>query len=525
MPLVDEPHCKAWQEFRRLIAERQWSLAFRAVADDLENPPDGLLPAEDGFSREWRKQVHQDFGALDAEGRRAFELFFGGRARKLVDDARDDRDPGLATAFYAYGLTVAGTRAGDRIAAAALQARRETEAVEIWEWVLKSGATAGYDPRKVRLGLGAAFARLGWASDFDRVAAALEARWGDDVIEDDGAPATVKERVARARASLASGSPAPSVRERLEMPDAPVIAWNWEPPRPLQDDPARNMHGWAMAGISGRAPDGGGLQILVEGATAYSSDGKRIRAIDTTDGSIRWNRAHHTPGDQALTNAWILPDGDRLFVEEMGETTARSFSCRGAADGVERWTADLQGDGDCLGPPLLDGDEGYVVARGRESQHVTLCAIDLANGKKRWTLDLGTPISGTGRGMNFLPPEFQVAYIPDVRLVKSGTHVVLMTEGGLALAVDSARRKVAWAALLAPVAGGSGRLRVRQEGSIAYATFLGGSELVALDLDRAKVCWRRRIDGGADLAAMDRRPVLGATAVQIVFSNRRGHAG
>ena len=207
MPLVDEPHCKAWQEFRRLIAERQWSLAFRAVADDLENPPDGLLPPEDGFSREWRKQVHQDFGALDAEGRRAFELFFGGRARKLVEDARDDRDPGLATAFYAYGLTVAGTRAGDRIAAAALQARRDSEAVEIWEWILKSGATAGYDARKVRLGLGYRVRPTRMDRRFRPRRGSLEARWGDDVIEDDGASATVKERVARARAGLASGAP------------------------------------------------------------------------------------------------------------------------------------------------------------------------------------------------------------------------------------------------------------------------------------------------------------------------------
>ena len=89
--------------------------------------------------------------------------------------------------------------------------------------------------------------------------------------------------------------------------------------------------------------------------------------------------------------------------------------------------------------------------------------------------------------------------------MKSGTHVVLMTEGGLALAVDWARRKVAWAALLASNAGDrSGVFRVRQEGSIAYATFVGGRDLVALDLDRAKVCWRRPIDDGADLAAMDR---------------------
>ena len=165
--------------------------------------------------------------------------------------------------------------------------------------------------------------------------------------------------------------------------------------------------------------------------------------------------------------------------------------------------ADLQGDEDCLGPPLLDGDDGYVVARGRgePARH----ALRDRPGERQEALDAGPRHADLGdRGRDELPsarvpgglhPRRQAREVGHARRAHHGRR---SGPGG-----RPARRKVAWAALLAPSAGtdpaGSGsarRDRSRTRPSSEEASCR------ARPRPREGVV-ERRIDGGADLAAMD----------------------
>src|SRR4029079_11376405 len=133
----------------------------------------------------------------------------------------------------------------------------------------------------------------------------------------------------------------------------------------------------------------------------------------------------------------------------------------------------------CIGPPLVDGNDLFVAFRESGAQRISLCALDAADGKKRWSLDLGTAASGGGEA-DLVPQGFGLLFAPQVRMAKSGGRIFVFMDEGATICVDPVRRRVCWAALLESGSGSlfspGPRLGLICEGSVAYATFRGGHE-------------------------------------------------
>lgn len=142
----------------------------------------------------------------------------------------------------------------------------------------------------------------------------------------------------------------------------------------------------------------------VAGDTLYAG-GERLRAIDRSDGSVRWEAAVQTLGGPY--GPAVAPDGTVIVATTQWELNGAAELCAFAPDGTERWRL---GTGFMEMTPAISSDGKVVFHAFRHPDPSLLSsglfAVDLASGTLSWSLldfilldtsdpDISDPVSGS----------------------------------------------------------------------------------------------------------------------------------
>lgn len=148
--------------------------------------------------------------------------------------------------------------------------------------------------------------------------------------------------------------------------------------------------------------------VARDGTVYIVTETNELEALDPTGGQVTWAR----PVDFTVGPRPRVGD-DTIVVSETSGGTIRALATE---DGVERWTATL--DGDVTGRPVIEDSTVYTIA-DREDGTSTLVSLNAADGRRRWTVDLPGrpthgPFGGTGTiSLVLAGPETDTLYTLD----------------------------------------------------------------------------------------------------------------
>lgn len=153
------------------------------------------------------------------------------------------------------------------------------------------------------------------------------------------------------------------------------------------------------------------------GGRIFTMDAQSQIAATSASGERLWSRSltPDTDNNRDASGGGLATNGDLVLVTTgFGEVVALD-----AATGDEFWTQDLDAVG--TSAPTIRGDLAYVVARDSRAW-----AIELSNGRVRWTLSGTPPTSGFSGGSGAAVTS-EIAIFP----FSTGEVVATFPEGGL----------------------------------------------------------------------------------------------
>ncbi len=516
---------------------------------------DAFLETEaDGVQHTLRFRLEKLIASLPAEGAVQFETWFGGEARRRLEEAiaGADRKELAETARRNWG-----TRAGyDAIMLAgcvALDRGEAGQALAWWRWLDQwPGAAARYEPQRT-LKMAVAWLLLDrpeqarrWLDrlkQFDDVAIRL----GDDVF--------TRDEGDKIFALLARSAPGD-----LKFADGIAMSWPW--PR---GDAAWSLSGaakggalplaWrAEAGEAGLSSEATGQppapQPLMVHDFVFCRMPERLIALELQSGRQRWQyggsagpasivRKRLQQGPVARP---ISTDGERLFlVEDSTRGRAgrvlhtasvqpnhhRLSALSIAGEGKLYWSTEMPGVADdprlagpiFLGAPLPLEGRLYVLAEIRGD--IVLCVMDARYGRLLWQAPIATPLQPVSadplrRGVTVSPA------------IGEGV-LVCPTATGAVAAVDPYSQRTLWAGRYSgEPQDASGETKLDdapstwqevapgiRDGHVVLPV-LGTPHLLCLDLYSGRVVWRVRCNQGIYLAGIYKQTalVIGSEVVQ-----------
>ena len=574
VPLVAEVHQDAYADFLARVAERDWSRAFRSIGEEMEHPPAGLLPARDGIALSFRERLWRDLVELDPDGRRAFRLYYDARAERLwraAERASEEQRPGLwRELFERWFPTRFGDQAADALARRASAAGDARAAALLWRAVLDHHPDTDLDKRDLWLDLCASLAASENWEELARAAEHVAARYAGTTVEREGVTQDVgtwlagleRRRVAAPGApgarpapptrsaagalpapptgstagalpapptgSTAGALPAPPPRStagalpaRLPLAQEPVALWRFELPSPAAradalgpPQPAGLLHDGGLlldqAGVVRRIEPATGALAWTQGSDPERADASELRGRNLLARAGEWIVASDTPswqGERVLLRLALLEPGtgDRL------------------------WSSEPLGEGvSLLGTPLVHRSSLYVVGQVPQSFTLELWCLDLADGRARWHVPLGTPgpsvaeQGATWRGSTttLLPIR------PELAL--DGEELYVATDAGALLAVAPEDGSIRWAWLSSLERGSVGAISpasLHLAGGVLYLRGRGSPRCVALDLSARRELWSAAVSPDERIVAADERNLYlvgtNARALALATGERR----
>lgn len=517
VPLVDEVHLASYRDFRDLVAASDWSRAFRAVAEQMENPPQGLLPAREGIALSFGERLWRDLTELDRDGRRAFRLYYDARAERLWREAERQRAPEerlelLRTLYERWFITSWGDQAGDALARAALAVGDASRAAAYWRAVVEHHRDTDLDRYELWLDLCAACAA---ADDREGLGAAAEhvsLRYAGREVARSGETQPVEDWLAGLVRRRRPGEVSGALPARLPLAEDAPVAWSFALPEIEASASASDRQVFFMGDQQDQNEPPLPAALLHEAGFLLDHAGE-LRLMDPADGSEVWTAGERTtrvaPGQLRGRGILVRAGDDVLAATDFGmndQSLVTHLMRVEPGPGRERWTtADWVDDASFLGEPLALGDRIYVVAQGLGTYNLELWCLDRGTGEPRWNVPIGTPAStsttnpfGWNTSTSLLPLR--------PALVSVAGELLVVTDSGAVLSVDPLNGGIQWAHVrpldrrLSP-GPSPGSVHVRD--GVLFVRTHGSTRCVALDVVGRRELWTATVAHDERIVAAD----------------------
>ena len=468
LPLVGEVHLDSYRDFHTFVAEHNWSRAFRSIEAQQEDPPSGLMPADDGWALSWRERLWRDLVGLERDGRRAFRVFYDAKADKLLADAEAAEDPTereelRRQVFERYFLCASGDRAADELAHDAERSARWRDAARYLAAILEHHPVTRLDKLDLRLRLARAAAHAGMVAVFADSADRLLLRYEGSEVELDGERRAVEDWIASWSALVEGDGTEVAERplpERFVFSERRLADTTWSTSLEevtVELSASRRVYSGRANGHLGFLPEA----VLFDGMLLLNQAGK-ILAVEPSSGSILWEAGAAPPtiGSNNLEGRYfllpfhddhgpgLLATGDNDSVKNVSQINLMRLDPR---TGEVLWSTrdqDSWGERNLLGRPTRVDDRVFACFHDVGSFQLYLGCFSFETGELLWQMDLGTPASSAADQGRVWFHDGNTESLPITPLLDwDGRHLLVMTDAGTLLAVDLEVRGIAWAYL------------------------------------------------------------------------------
>lgn len=557
LPVISEGDRQAYEDFRKFVAERAWSRAFRSIQDQMQREPEGLMPAEaDRASLPWREQIWTDLAALPPEGRRAFRLFHDARVERALRGSEGldlpSRRRVLEDVFWTGFLASKGGEAAYALALLELGEGRPARAARYLRAVADHLPEADLDRAALWTALAVACHRSGDGERFREAAGYASGRFGDRSvaieIPGEGLIAGAVDDVLEAldpRKPAGGVGPSPPDLELQEGELRRIWTRSLLQDHPDGATPPKHAPGSIFRKLMrGGKEDGEKDDGAVDAArVALACDGRRLavnrdgtlRVFDPATGGLVWKTGRRVPAAQEQGAVpFAVFAGDDLYCSTRTPASgARAvLECHdaSAAGDQPRWsTANIEEFKrfHLLSEPLAAGGQVLIAAVEEQVRQLFLLAIDRESGALLKEVPLGAPASARSSLWSWRPRRDAglAEYRP--RLAVRDDQVLVMTDGGAVCAVSPAQSRLLWALpyefLASRIPGGWSPSSMAFSGDLLLFRSQGSRRLIALDAEARKTAWQRSVPADSSLAGIDDRHyyMLGAELIAIARDGRR----
>lgn len=525
-------------DFEKHRDAKAWDKALATLGKLAESDTNGMIPQGENMLLPARLRIRQLVQTLPPEGLRAYRLFNDPRAKQLFEQAQaaltdpSAPAPGARTApaggeevvllekvVAELFFTSYGDRAADQLGDAMYERGEFDRAARAWAMILNEYPDTRLSVARLRLKLAAALARAGRWDDFQPAADLARQSAGDAALTLGGKPTTAAEFLASLPKPPEGGRAAPVAQglpDKIAFPDSDEPAWQFAYRGPAARQTLAQM--LANAGNQG--------SVLVSIVPPSECDGKRVyvhwlgitSALDVETGKLLWSSHKHSILNDRWQQFLWQADPDLFFMavtpdavvavgaepERVGQgNEVGRLICRDPATGAQRWTT-AGGTLDTLcatGRPAVAAGVVYAAFHSNQSTDMQLVAVDLNSGAILFQLPLGTApaLNNQWNGRNRPAPPSIVA-TPEM--------VYVVTNAGLMLAVNPARRAIEWAVMYEPPSNSVTRVAAANMGlSPNFATEsppffdgrtlvfkeVSGPRVVSVDTMNQRVNWTRSV--------------------------------
>ena len=464
LPKEDDTFTSGLEDFDRYRDKKQWEAAFKALTKLGEAPLKGFTQTPDGLLVPSRERLRAAVLSLPADGLGAYRLFYDAQAKKLFDDAvpADVKAPvddvtALKKIVDQYFLTAVGANAADRLADAYFESGNFGAAADLWRLINDNYPDPPIPAIRLAAKRAAALARLKRWDAFDEIARSTAAKYPGETITVAGKALDVAGYFAALRAS-ATPATAPSTPDARSTPAVPVGDGELWQTEFLAAETASSW-GTMLARMGwGRFMDTPGSTIppaAVDADRVYVNWIGIVFAVDVGTGKLAWRTSKFSDftkqGDSFvqmgtdLDRFALVADGGRVFAvgaqpTNMGMEQQTPVRCFDGETGKVKWASTsvpAVSQYNFCGVPVVSGDTLFAIASKQNQAKFEIVALDVENGKMRWSSELGTPTSGQSfRGTQQLPSP---------QLVVDGSNIFVLTNNGATLCVDADTHGVKWA--------------------------------------------------------------------------------
>ncbi len=561
MALADEELSKQLAKFNGYLDQLAWGEAFRQLSELDGKSLEAMVASDDkGLHLAVRVMIQRRLLAMPADGRRAFQLYFDGQAKEMLNAVKQHPRPGseeqLATAQKLVDRLLAssvGGEAAELLGDLYFERGNFARAGRNWKLSLDHGGASGRDALRLQIKQAWAMLRDGDQAAAQALYDQLKSRYDDATLTLGGSQVDALAMLNKALQELDVqkqvnlGSVQGDVY-RLPRADAQP-AWNLTYLNPTH---AAKVASQANRGYYYyRSPN-----LLTRYVPPVEVDQERVYfhwlgvvfALDRETGKMLWQSgsiedtaesaqmrlqsSSSDPCNYAIAqseNAVLVvstAEGD----DEFRQMVLKAYD---KTQGGLIWSSDSRNDwtidgvdkrshaASPVGKVLVSDGIGYVVVHAPDQSGYFLRRFDADTGQVHWTLPLGDAAAIT-----FYDEMKQFAQ-PQLLMDKGLLYV--MTNNGALLAVDTAAAQVEWAIQMDLPFGvgkstewngigepltttlekmanpnGSGTLLLRN--GVLYALQHYGSTLFALDANRGEVLWSANgLDRDARLIEVDDR--------------------
>jgi len=520
----DKKVIDALDDFNRYSEKKAWELAFRALGTAAESEGKGMLPAKDGFWVRVKQRMLRSLASLPPDGREAYRLFNDGKARQLMEQARNAENEAdelklLQSIVEHHFITAVGDDAADLLGDAYFASGDFLAADAIWDSILRHYPDTNLSLARLLVKRGTALARAGQREQAVEIRRALQSRFPGERMRIGGREVVADEYLAALIEPMQSISADPTRSDgaAIRLPQTQTPAWQLRFTSDAVQEriqAALNNMGWGrmMTGLTRVVPPAAqdeqrtyinwlGVCFSVDNRT-----GKLLWRTDKfTDVSGKANEMVNMLLDTKRYAATVSGDVVlfvRIPIKRLNYNEPFRLSCLVAETGKQKWSTEsgALAQWSFLGTPLIVADTVYMTAHRQNTQELNLLAINIQSGKLEWSMILGTMQAGQDyRGQPQMAPP---------RLLHDGGIMYILTNNGALLAVSIPGRRIEWAFTFPapPVVnqnmwwGGmemrdpiAGPASIILSGGVLYVKESSGDAVYAIDPSSPSLKWRRPV--------------------------------
>jgi outer membrane protein assembly factor BamB len=544
------------EDFRRFAQHDAWERAFETLEKLRLAPADKLVASGGGICLPLGELLRSELVNLSPAGREAYRVFFDAEAKRLLADAENPPDldvsvnspneiDRLAKLYSVYFITSVGDQIADRLGDLYFERGDVTLAIRCWQSILEQHPESMLSAARLRVKIGTAMAQeRDWAG-LQAIAREVRERAPAERITIGGkkvlAAEYLEQLAARQQASVAARS---SLPDDVTLPATDEPRWQF---RANLESPKRN-----------RNANNNDQQPTAEVVPAPASDGRRLffnwygvhLAIDVETGKLLWRNGKFEQILQRLQQYnqhqverfGITNDGSELwtvFRDPKDQNYNASFQLArwDGATGKQSWSSSGSlAKWNFGGNPLIHDDRVVATASLQEKPNELHClAVDRATGRLLWSIQLGTFQAEPNHGYNVRGVQASVS--------RAGGRVVVDTHSGGLIALEPVNGQIEWAVTYdapqriqsydffemqrSPRIWTAGAPLVVHD--TLYSKGMLSPDLLAIDLTRPRILWKRPIgtaalpvavDGDRLYLAGEELMALDLTERRLLWSNR-----
>jgi len=521
---------EALAEFHRLSERGAWERAFKELEKVQQAPPSALAPRSDGMWMPTRRLIRQALAELPPGGKQAYRLFHDADAKVLLDGAQGKEEiEKLTKIFDDFFVTASGDAAADRLGDLYFEQGEMGKAAECWQAVVDFCPETAIPRVRLLVKTAIALARAERWSEFEELRRQVRERYAGESVVLGGRQLPASQRLDELAAVYAKASPASTAvastagESDLALPEGDSLRWQFRLFNAQQAQmlsQAGQNWGWqAQFPVREMAP-----AAVMDDQRAYLNVMGYMMAVDLKTGKLLWRSAklHELP-QKVQQNQYHFPEqyslaldrgvlwGVTRDVTQIGQHGQNFRLARwDAATGKPGWTSQsasgLQ-NWNMMGRPLPAGDRVYIAA-GKQGQgaELHLLAVAAADGKLLWSTHLGTHQADQGQMF------YRRTSQPSLAL--NAGRVLVDTHAGALTAVDVRDGSIDWGMIYDSQMPDTNywynQPRVLETvgapqivDNVLYFKGMRSARLYAIDLALPKLLWKRPVGESSMLIGVD----------------------